>query len=76
MKIHYAEPADKGVTALMYVGDDNAIDQALAPAPHGELVLGVLALVVAVNSRGLTQAVAGGVLGAVIYGIARAPRAK
>ena len=31
MQITYQPPADRGVTTLMYVGDDEAVEKAVAP---------------------------------------------
>lgn len=67
MEIRFNSPADRGVTTLMYVGDDDAVENATqAPSPR-EFGIGLLAALVALQSRGVTRLAAGGVAGYVGY---------
>ena len=54
------KPRSRGVTQLMYVGDDDAVERATA-TPSGEAVLGLVAAVVAVKSKGPTRWLAAGI---------------
>jgi len=60
------KPRSRGVTQLMYVGDDEAVEHALKPAPR-ELAVGAVAAVVALQSRGITRLVAAGIASWVGY---------
>lgn len=53
-------PWTRGVTQLMYVGDDDAVENAVKPTT-GELAIGAVAAVVALQSRGATRLVAAGI---------------
>lgn len=62
-------PMSRGVTQLMYVGDDEAVETAVAipkPSPK-ELAVGAVAVVVALQSRGITRLAAAGIAGYVGY---------
>lgn len=63
MQITYAKPADRGVTTLMYVGDDDAVDKAIAPLSSSDMLLAAAALIVAMQSRGVTRMAAATVAG-------------
>ena len=73
MEIRYNEPADRGVTTLMYVGDDNAVEKAVSGARDSHFLFGGIAAIVAMQSRGTTRLVALGVLSYIGY---RAYRAR
>jgi hypothetical protein len=70
MQLHVDnKPMARGVTHLMYVGDDDAVDNALAvpkPSPR-ELAVGAIAAVVALQSRGITRLAAAGIAAWVGY---------
>jgi hypothetical protein len=53
------KPRSRGVTQLMYVGDDDAVEKATAPS--GEAALGIVAAVVAFKSKGTTRWLAAGI---------------
>ena len=53
-------PWTRGVTQLMYVGDDEAVENAVKPSGR-ELAVGAVAAVVALQSRGVTRLVAAGI---------------
>ena len=63
MEIAYTKPAERGVTTLMYVGDDDAVEKAVQAPSAGELGLGIIAAIVALQSRGATRLAAAGVAG-------------
>lgn len=67
MNISYKPPADRGVTQLMYVGDDDAIDKAVAAPSSKEMVVGVVAVIVALQSKGITRLAAAGIAGYIGY---------
>lgn len=60
-------PADRGVTTLTYVGDDDAVDKAVAAPSPKELGVGAIAAIVALQSRGLTRLAAAGIAGWIGY---------
>lgn len=62
-----SKPMTRGVTHLMYVGDDEAVEKALDPGSRNELIAGAVAAVVALQSRGITRLVAGGIAALVGY---------
>lgn len=62
MKIRYMQPVDRGVTTLMYVGDDAVA----APTP-AQLGIGVVAAIVALQSKGITRLAAIGVAALIGY---------
>ena len=73
MKIVHAPPADRGVTQLVYVGDDDAVDKAVTgPSPLQLLELAALGLV-AYKTSGAERAIAIGILG---YSICRVFKAQ
>lgn len=67
MKIRYMQPVDHGVTTLIYVGDDNAVERAVASPTPAQLGIGVVAALVALQSQGVTRLVAMGVAGVIGY---------
>jgi hypothetical protein len=67
MIIDRRPPEDRGVTTLMYVGDDNAVDKATATPDSQELAIGAIAALVALQSKGLTRLAAAGVASYVGY---------
>lgn len=73
MEVRYNEPVDRGVTTLMYVGDDGAVDKAVSSAKDSHLLFGGIAAIVALQSRGTTRLAALGVLSYIGY---RAYRAR
>lgn len=66
MLLSFNPPADRGVTTLMYVGDDDAVEKAITPSSK-ELLVGALAVIVALQSKGVTRLAATGVAGYVGY---------
>lgn len=67
MEIRFNAPADRGVTTLMYVGDDDAIEKATQSPSAKEIGIGLLAAIVALQSCGVTRLAAGSVAGYVGY---------
>lgn len=67
MNISYKPPADRGVTQLMYVGDDDAVDKAVAAPSSKEIAVGIIAAIVALQSKGITRLAATGVAGYIGY---------
>jgi hypothetical protein len=67
MQVTYKQPAERGVTQLMYVGDDEAIDKVLAPPSAKEIGVGAVAAIVALQSKGLTRLVATGIAAFIGY---------
>jgi hypothetical protein len=67
MQVSYKPQSDRGVTQLMYVGDDEAVDKAVAAPSSKELIVGAIALIVALQSKGVTRLAAGGVAGYIGY---------
>lgn len=61
------KPMSRGVTHLMYVGDDAAVENAVAMPAGAELAAGAVAVLVALQSRGITRLVAGGIAAWVGY---------
>lgn len=59
-------PMSRGVTHLMYVGDDEAVEKALKPT-GGQLAIGAAAVLVALQSRGITRLAAAAVAAFVGY---------
>lgn len=55
MQITYNRPVERGVTTLMYVGDDDAVDKATAAPSDKEMLVGAAAAVVALQSKGITR---------------------
>lgn len=72
MQISYKQPTDRGVTQLMYVGDDDAVDKAVAAPSAKELIVGAIAAIVALQSKGVTRLAAGGVAGYIGYRLYKA----
>ncbi|HMA25319.1 MAG TPA: hypothetical protein VKP00_15020 [Gemmatimonadaceae bacterium] len=66
MQVTYKPPTERGVTTLMYVGDDDAVEKAITPSSK-ELLVGALAVIVALQSKGITRLAATGVAGYVGY---------
>jgi hypothetical protein len=67
MQISYKPPSDRGVTQLMYVGDDDAVDKAVAMPTAQELGIGVVAAIVALQSKGITRLAATGIAAFIGY---------
>lgn len=67
MQIAYKPPADRGVTTLVYVGDDDAVERATAGPSSKELIVGAIAAIVALQSKGITRLAATGVAGYIGY---------
>ena len=72
MQVTYKPPAERGVTTLMYVGDDDAVERATAAPSSKELLVGAIAAIVALQSKGITRLAATGVAGYVGYRLYRA----
>jgi hypothetical protein len=51
----------------MYVGDSEAVDKAVAAPSSKEMIVGAIALIVALQSKGVTRLAAGGVAGYIGY---------
>lgn len=66
MIVNFKPAADRGVTQLMYVGDDDAVEKATTPSSR-ELLVGAVAVIVALQSKGITRLAATGVAGYVGY---------
>ncbi len=67
MQVSYKPPADRGVTQLMYVGDDEAVEKAVAMPSSKQIAIGVIAAIVALQSKGITRLAATGVAGYIGY---------
>ena len=67
MNISYKAPTDRGVTQLMYVGDDDAVDKAVEAPSTKELGVAAIAAIVALQSKGITRLAAAGVVGWIGY---------
>lgn len=67
MQITHKPPADRGVTTLMYVGDDDAVEKATAAPSSKEMLVGAVAVIVALQSKGITRLAAAGVAGYIGY---------
>lgn len=74
LEIDRSPPRARGVSHLMYVGDDEAVEQATASPSPKEIGAGVIAAVVALQSRGITRLVAGGIAGYIGYKAYKARR--
>lgn len=74
MDLHIEKrPRSRGVTQLMYVGDDDAVESAVRPS-HRELVVGaVLAGLAAVATKGTTRTVLAGFAAWAAYKATRTP---
>lgn len=58
-------PRSRGVTQLMYVGDDDAVEKATSTT--GMKALGVIAALIALKSKGTTRLAAAGIASYVAY---------
>ncbi len=65
-------PMTRGVTHLMYIGDDEAVEKAVTVPSKKEIGAGVVAALVALQSRGITRLVAAGIASWVGYRVYRA----
>jgi hypothetical protein len=72
MELRYAQPAERGVTQLMYVGDDEAVDKAVGDPRDSHLLFGGIAAIVALQSKGITRLAALAVAGYVGYRVYQA----
>ncbi len=72
MQISYNPPRDRGVTSLMYVGDDEAVDKAVGGPTDSHILFGGIAAIVALQSKGITRLAALAVVGYVGYGVYKA----
>lgn len=72
MQIEYHKPAARGVATLMYVGDDQAVERAVADPGPLETALGALGLAAALFGRGAVRAL--GAATAVVVGVRYASR--
>lgn len=61
------QPMARGVTSLMYVGDDAAVTPAKPAVTSKELAVGVLAAYVALSSHGLVRLASAGIAATVGY---------
>lgn len=66
MQISYKPPVERGVTTLMYVGDGE-VDKATSAPSSKELLVGAVALLVALQSKSITRLAAAGVAGYIGY---------
>lgn len=67
MNISYKAPTDRGVTQLMYVGDDEAVDKAVEAPSTKELGVAAIAAIVALQSKGITRLAATGIAAFIGY---------
>ncbi len=67
MNIRYTQPPDRGVTTLMYVGDDEAVEKAVGDARDSHLLFGGIAAIIAMYSKGVTRLASTGVVAYVVY---------
>jgi hypothetical protein len=67
MKIHYTAPVERGVTQLMYVGDDDAVEKAVGDARDSHLLFGGIAAIIAMYSKGVTRLASTGVVAYIVY---------
>lgn len=58
VQISYKPPTERGVTTLMYVGDDEAVEKATNAPSDKEMLVGAGAAIVALQSKGITRLVA------------------
>jgi len=72
VNISYKPPSDRGVTQLMYVGDDDAVDKAVGDPRDSHLLFGGIAAIVALQSKGITRLAALAVAGYVGYRVYQA----
>lgn len=71
MQITYTKPADRGVTTLMYVGDDDAVDKATSRPSPAELLVAAIAALYAAKARGAARVAAGAVVAYTGYRLVR-----
>ncbi len=74
MQITYAPPGERGVTTLMYVGDDDAVEKATTTPSQKELAVGAIAVIVALQSKGITRLAAAGIASYIGYRAYKARR--
>lgn len=74
MLINYNQPAERGVTTLMYVGDDEAVEKAVAAPSAKQLGLAALAAIIALQTKGLTRLAAAGVAAFIGYRVYKAQK--
>jgi|GEM_PF-5521589 len=74
MKITYTQPAERGVTTLMYVGDDQAVEKATAAPSSTELLVGALAAHLALSARGVARLATGGYAAYIAYRLLKSSR--
>lgn len=74
MQITYTQPAERGVTTLMYVGDDQAVEKATAAPSSTELLVGALAAHLALSARGVARLATGGYAAYIAYRLLRSSR--
>lgn len=74
MQITYVPPAERGVTTLMYVGDDQAVEKATAAPSSTELLVGALAAHLAVSARGVARLATGGYAAYIAYRLFKTQR--
>jgi hypothetical protein len=72
VNISYKPQSDRGVTQLMYMSDSEAVDKAVAAPSSNEMIVGAIALIVALQSKGVTRLAAGGVAGYIGYRLYKA----
>lgn len=75
MQITYTKPAERGVTTLMYVGDDQSVEKATGSTPSSlELLLGAAAAYFALEARGVARVASGGYAAYTAYRLLKASR--
>jgi len=74
VQITYTQPAERGVTTLMYVGDDQAVEKATAAPSSTELLVGALAAHLALSARGVARLATGGYAAYIAYRLLRSSR--
>lgn len=74
MNISYRPQAERGVTTLMYVGDDQVVDRATATPSSTELLVGALAAHLAVSARGVARIATGGYAAYIAYRLLKSSR--
>ncbi len=72
MEIRHNAPMTRGVTQLMYVGDDQAVETATAKPDVVELLGGALAAWHALHSKGFVRLASAGIASVVAYRMIKA----
>lgn len=72
MEIRTRRPFARGVSQLMYVGDDEAVDKAVAAPSAKDVGAGLVAALVAAKSKGVVRLAAAGIASWMAYRVYKA----